>query len=67
MPANPGQNARKSTGRNTSSSRKRPKKETPTTSSNSALTNISSISRSLEPVIEYEKTAKPLKNFLIHC
>jgi hypothetical protein len=54
-------------GGDAGSSRKRPRTETPATSSESALTNISTASRSSEQVIDYHKAAKTQENFLLHC
>jgi hypothetical protein len=65
-PSNLRKNARKSIGGDIGSSRKRPRKETPATSSTSLLTNISSISRSSEPMIDYQKPAKTQENFVVH-
>jgi hypothetical protein len=56
--AKPRQITRKSMGGDAGSSRKRPRTETPTTSSGSALTNISTASRGFEQVIDYHKAAK---------
>jgi hypothetical protein len=65
--AKPRQITRKSMGVDTGSSRKRPRIETPVTSSGSVLTNISIASRGFEQVIDYHKAAKTQKNFLFHC
>jgi hypothetical protein len=59
--------ARKSIGGDARSSRKRPRRKTPATSSGSALTNISTGSRGTKPVIDYHKVAKTQENFLFHC
>jgi hypothetical protein len=66
-PAKPRQITRKSMGGDARSSRKRPRTETPTTTSRSALTNISTVSRGSEQVIDYHKAAKTQENFLLHC
>jgi hypothetical protein len=63
----PRQITRKSTGGDASISRKRPRIETPATSSGSALTNISIASRGSEQVIDYQKAAKTQETFLLHC
>jgi hypothetical protein len=57
---------RKLIGGDVGSSRKRPRRNTPTTSSSSALTNINTSSRGSEPIIDYHKTAKMQENFLLH-
>jgi hypothetical protein len=66
-PAKPRMIIRKSTGGDVGSLRKRPRRETPGTSSGSALTNMSTGSRGTEPVIDYHKAAKTQENFLLHC
>jgi hypothetical protein len=67
MPTKPRVIIRKSTGGDARSSRKRPRIETPATSSGSALTNISTASRGSEQVIDYHKAAKTQETFLLHC
>jgi hypothetical protein len=57
-PAKPRTIIRKSTGGDAGSLRKKPRRETPGTSSGSALTNISTGSRGTEPIIDYHKAAK---------
>jgi hypothetical protein len=57
-PAKPRTIIQKSTGGDAESLRKRPRRETPGTSSSSALTNISTGSRGTELVIDYHKAAK---------
>jgi hypothetical protein len=54
-------------GGDTGSSRKRPRTETPATSSRSALTNFNTASRGSKQVIDYHKAAKTQENFLFHC
>jgi hypothetical protein len=66
-PAKPRQITRKSIDGEAGSSRKRPRIDTPATSSGSALTNISTASRGSEQVIDYHKAAKTQENFLLHC
>jgi hypothetical protein len=66
-PAKPRTIIQKSTGGDVGSSRKRPRRDTPATSSGSALTNISTGSRGSELVIDYHKAAKTQENFLLHC
>jgi hypothetical protein len=67
IPAKPRTIIRKSAGSDAGSSKKRPRREMPVTSSGSALTNISTCSRGSEPVIDYHKATKMQENFLLHC
>jgi hypothetical protein len=53
-PAKPRQITRKSMGGDARSSRKRPQRKTPATSSGSTLTNISTASRGSKQVIDYQ-------------
>jgi hypothetical protein len=66
-PAKPRTIIQKSIGGDAGSLRKRPRRETPGTSSGSALTNINTGSRGTEVVIDYHKAAKTQENFLLHC
>lgn len=52
-PTNPRLSGRKSIGGGASSARKKARKETPTTSIGSTLTNINSSNKGAEPVIDY--------------
>jgi hypothetical protein len=67
IPAKPRMIIRKSTGGDTGSLRKRPRRETLGTSLGSVLTNISTGSRGIELVIDYHKAAKTQENFLLYC
>ena len=65
--ANPRMVFQKSIGGDAGSSRKKPYRETPRTSSGSALTNINTCNQAFEPVIDYQKAAKTQETFVRHC